>query len=304
MLYLLIQICSLLILVPFFDAFLKNVKAFFNWRKWPRIMQSYYDFYKLFNKELVINKHSSFVTILAPIAMLSVFIVSIYFVPVLNIDSPSFNLLYLFYFFALWTFLMILNWMDSSTYFWWLWGERDFFVSFLMEPVMLLLISAFYMIFWNININELSNLVSSYTFTPFSIFVLVILAFSYIIVLLWENNRFPFDNPATHLELTMIHEAMLLETSWPNLAIIELVSKIKLMLYVWIFINLFVPFTFWVIWVLALWLLWAFKVLILLLLLGIYEVYITKLRIFRYQNYTWAFIFLLLLVFIFKIYFI
>jgi formate hydrogenlyase subunit 4 len=74
--------------------------------------------------------------------------------------------------------------------------------------------------------------------------MLIILGIIFYYIILAENKRFPFDNPATHLELTMIHEAMLLETNSKHLAIMEIASKIKLVTFLSLFIYIFLPFTF------------------------------------------------------------
>lgn len=267
-------------------------------------MQSYSDFCKLFKKELIINKHWSFISRLAPSLILAVFLVSAFFVPVIVNNWVWINLISLFYLMALWTFFLILYWLDSSTYFWWLWWAREAFLAYLFEPIILVMIAFFYFIFWKTDINNISSLVAWWEYSPFLILIMIILAIAFAIITLWENTRFPFDNPATHLELTMIHEAMLLESWWPNLWLIEFAGKIKLITFLTLFVNLFAPFSFWLTTTLELWLLWFVKILILLLALWIYEVYITKLRIFRYQNYTWAVLMLLIIAFIFKIYFI
>ena len=111
-------------------------------------------------------------------------------------------------------------------------------------------------------------------------------------ILLAENKRFPFDNPSTHLELTMIHEAMLLETTWPKLAILEIASKINLIA----FANLLIFFVWNNVYGLTnsfeIYGLYVFKVLVILAFVGMFEVFITKMRLFKYQN---VFEFLLIL---------
>jgi len=119
-----------------------------------------------------------------------------------------------------------------------------------------------------------------------------VLAIIFYYVLLAENKRFPFDNPATHLELTMIHEAMLLETNAKHLAFMEIASKIKLITFFSLFIYLFVPFTFGILNPILLFFLWIVKVFVLSCILGAWEIFVVKIRIFKYQN---VFIFLFLL---------
>ena len=169
-------------------------------------------------------------------------LVASFFVPVIH-GSSTINLIYLFYIFALGAFFLILYGMDSGTYFGGLGASRELFVAFLLEPIILVFIAIFSSSFHALDIDGLSNTLSTFDYSPSTILILIISAAAFLIVLLGENTRFPFDNPATHLELTMIHEAMLLETSGPNLALIEYAAKLKLITFITLFIDIFFPFT-------------------------------------------------------------
>ena len=291
--YLAYQIIAL-ILVPLFDSIIKNTKAFFNGRKWPSLFQTYYDFYKLFTKKWqFISKFTSFVSILSIFVIFSVSLVLFLLIPVWW-STPILNLSFFVFFYlgALSTFFMILYAMDNATYFGWLWAEREFFVMAIVEPILVLLIATLALVFKTTDISYIHNFVASWNFDFMIWFMLIILGIIFYYIILAENKRFPFDNPATHLELTMIHEAMLLETNSKHLAIMELASKIKLVTFLSLFIYIFLPFTFWITGALWLFALWFFKVLVLSMIIWAWEIFIVKIRIFKYQN---IFIFLFLL---------
>lgn len=284
LLYIFTQFVLLILFAPFFDWLIKNIKAFFNWRKLFSIFQSYYDLNKLFKKELIINKHSSIITVIAPIFLLSIIFLLVFFVPVVY-WIVDFNIIYFIYIFSLYVFFIVILWMDSSTYFGWLWVSRELFLLFLCECVILMMIAILYINIGSLDIFQIFN--SSMFLTSNIVYILFVwcLAIITFFVIMAENTRFPFDNPATHLELTMIHEAMLLEISWPNLALLELASKIKMMIYLNLFISIFMSYNFGISEYAVLLLLWIIKMFIMVFLVAIVEVYLTKIRIFRYQEW-------------------
>lgn len=291
--YILLQLVALA-LVPLFDSIIKNTKAFFNGRKWPALMQTYYDFYKLFTKEgQFVSKFTSYLSILAIFVIFAVSLFLFFFIPVWG-NNAIFDLSFFvfFYLWALATFFMITYAMDNATYFGWLWAEREFFVMALVEPILILVIATLAFLFGTTDVTNIHTQILSLNF-PFIVgFIVVILAIIAFYVMLAENKRFPFDNPATHLELTMIHEAMLLETNAKHLAFMEIASKIKLVTFFSLFIYIFFPFTFGITSVVGLFVLWFFKALILSFIIWAWEIFIVKIRIFKYQN---VFIFLFLL---------
>lgn len=291
--YILFQLFALA-LVPLFDSVIKNVKAFWNGRKWPSLLQTYYDFYKLFTKKWqFISKFTSYLTILAIFVIFWVSLFLFFFIPVWgNIPMLDLNFFVFFYVWALATFFMIVYAMDNATYFWWLWVEREFFVMSLVEPILILVIATLAFLFGTTDLTNIHTQILSLNFSFIVWFILIVLAIIAFYVLLAENKRFPFDNPATHLELTMIHEAMLLETNAKHLALMELSSKIKLVTFFSLFIYIFIPFTFGITSVIWLFILWFIKALFLAFIIWTWEIFIVKIRIFKYQN---VFIFLFLL---------
>lgn len=291
--YIILQLFALA-LVPFFDSVIKNTKAFFNGRKWTPFLQTYYDFYKLFTKKgQFISLFTSYLSILAIFVIFWVSLFLFFFIPI-GWNNAVFDLSFFvfFYVWALATFFMVVYAMDNATYFWWLWAEREFFVMALVEPILILVIATLAFLFETTDITIIHDKIWMLNFDFIVWFIVMVLAIIVFYILLAENKRFPFDNLATHLELTMIHEAMLLETNAKHLAIMEIASKIKLITFFSLFIYLFLPFTFWIENVVWLFLLWFFKILLLCFMLWAWEIFIVKIRIFKYQN---IFFFLFLL---------
>jgi len=272
-----------LLLIPLFDIFLKNIKNILNGRKTISIFQTYYDLIKLFKKENLKSQFTSFISIISPIFILVCSLLFLFFIPIID-NSININIIVLFHILWLASFFLMIYALDNATYFWWLWASRESFVLAIVEPITILLLFLFVVISkWNFDMNSIHSILSN-THNIYLLLFDIILFITLLIILLAENKRFPFDNPSTHLELTMIHEAMLLETSWPKLAVLEIASKINLIAFVNIIIYLLWSNNYWFTGIWGLFLIYVVKVLILLVLVGIIEVFITKMRLFKYQN--------------------
>lgn len=272
-----------LLLIPFFDVFLKNVKNILNGRKTINLFQTYYDLNKLFKKENFKSQFTSFISIVIPIFILACSLLFLFVIPIIN-SSININIIVLFHILWLASFFLMVYALDNATYFGGLWSSREAFVLAIVEPITILLLFIFVAISnWNFDISSIHSMLSN-TNDIFLILFDIILFITLFTILLAENKRFPFDNPSTHLELTMIHEAMLLETSWPKLAILEIASKINLIAFINIIIYLLWSNNYWFTSIGVLSLLYIVKVCILLLLIAIVEVFITKMRLFKYQN--------------------
>ena len=250
------------------------------------IFQTYYDLIKLFKKSNFKSEFTSFISFIAPIVILTVSLIFLFLIPVVNPDI-SVSIIVVFHILWLGSVFLMLYAFDNATYFGGLWAAREAFVLAIVEPVTLLLILGFVIISgWNTDMSSIANFLNSNSSDLLNLF-LGILAITLFAILLAENKRFPFDNPSTHLELTMIHEAMLLETTWPRLAIMEIASKITLIWFVNLMIFLIWTNNYWITENIFLFLLYIFKVIIILGILWFFEVFITKMRIFKYQNVFW-----------------
>lgn len=269
------------LLVPFFDGIIRKTKAILTWRKWPSLLQTYYDLIKLFQKENFLSQFTSSFSKIAPIIIFLISVIFFFLVPIAFAEI-SINIFVVMFIFAIGSFFLALYGLDNTTYFWGLGASREVFIILLVEPLLLLSLAVLGYSTGSRDIESMHVLIMSKYFT--SAFLIQIVLFWIILryIILAENKRYPFDNPTTHLELTMIHEAMLLETSWPTLWIIEFAAKINLIGFMSLFIFLVIPFDFGITNIAILWILRFIKVAIMCIVLGFWETYVTKLRIFRY----------------------
>lgn len=127
-------------LIPLFDGILKSVKAVLNGRRPTRLLQVYYDLYKLFRKETFYSQQTSYISIIAPAVMLAVSCVFLVLVPT-SVMVFDVHVIYLFYISAIGSFFMMIYAMDNATYFAGLGVEREMFVLAIIEPVLMLFIA-------------------------------------------------------------------------------------------------------------------------------------------------------------------
>lgn len=269
------------LLVPLFDGIIRKTKALLSGRRWPSLLQTYYDLIKLFQKENFLSQFTSSFSKIAPIVIFLTSVIFFFLIPI-SFAGVSINIFVLIFIFAIGSFFLALYGLDNATYFWWLGASREVFVILLVEPLLLLSLAVLGFSVWIWDVGSIHDLIVSKYFT--SAFLIQMILFGVILryIILAENKRYPFDNPTTHLELTMIHEAMLLETSWPALGILEFAAKMNLVGFMSLFVFLVLPFNFGATNVGLLWMLRFIKVASMCVVLGFWETYVTKLRIFRY----------------------
>ena len=230
----------LVLLSPMFSGILKKMKALMRGYKGPSVFQVYYDLIKLFNKETIRSGKSSFITEIGPLLALTISMTCAFMIPVFFCGggSPVGNLIVIVFLLGGIKLLNTLLGLDSSSTFGGMGTSRELFLSMLAEPVMFLIIMFLYFQYGSFNIFEISaknSLSISHSVGDILAFV------SFFIVLLVENARLPIDNPETHLELTMIHEAMVLDLSGRDLALVELASMIKFTVFISMIANMFFP---------------------------------------------------------------
>jgi len=235
-----IQSLILLALTPLFIGIIKNFKATFRGYKGSSVFQPYFDLQKLFGKDRVISKSSSFITAIAPIISLSSSITVIFLIPVFfNAENSYYgNLFIIFFLLGIIKFLSSLLGLDSASTFGGMGSSRELFISMFAEPIMFILVAFLYLETKTFNIFSIS-LINSEGF-KYNV-AHTIAAIGFAVLLMVENARMPVDNPETHLELTMIHEAMILDISGRDLAYMEFAAYIKLTAFITIFINCFFP---------------------------------------------------------------
>jgi len=275
---------TLIILTPIFIGILKKFKANLRGYKGFSIFQVYYDYSKLFKKGRIRSSYSSFITNSGPIISLAAAITAAFMIPVIfSNGQTTFGSIFLIIFIiAIIKFFSTLIGLDCASTFGGMGSSRELFISMLVEPTMFITIMFLYFENKSLNIFSISFMnsgVSSYSIGH------ILAALSFFILILAENARLPIDNPETHLELTMIHEAMILDLSGTDLAFVELASQIKLMVFSTILINLFMPFglatTLSAITLLKAIGFYIIKLLVILFMISIIETSMSKSRLFR-----------------------
>lgn len=228
---------------PALTGWVNQCRAWLQNRSAPPLLQPYYMLHKLFHKEVLLAHNASSLFRAAPYLIFSCMALSAAIVPTLSTDltfSPAADAIALVGLFALARVFIALAGMDVGTAFGSLGSRREMLIGFLAEPALL-------MVFFTASLisksTSLSTIVETLAHREFAIYPS--LAFSgvaFTMVSLAENARVPVDNPTTHLELTMIHEAMILEYSGRHLALIEWAASLKLFAYSCLGIALFFPF--------------------------------------------------------------
>lgn len=236
-----IQSFLILALTPLFSGILKKMKAYLRGYKGPSIFQVYYNYGKLFNKNCIRSSNSSFITNIGPLVALSASITVAFMIPVFfsNSNTVIGNLFIIVFMLGYVKFFNTLIGLECSSTFGGMGSSRELFLSMLAEPVVFAIIMYLYLENKSFNIFTISalNATSNNIFDIGNILALI----AFLIILMVENARLPIDNPETHLELTMIHEAMILDLSGRDLLFVELASNIKFTLFITLFINIFFP---------------------------------------------------------------
>jgi len=237
------QVFIILALAPLLSGMIKKVKAFLQMRKGPGILQPYYDIAKLLRKDSVVSENVSWIFHAAPVVSFVAVLAAGLLVPVYILNMPfSFagDLIAVVYLFALSRFFIALASLDAGSSFGGMGGSREMFIASLAEPAMMLSIFAIALNVGSTNLDYISGAVSSLGIDAVSPYQLLAFVAMFIIAIA-ETGRIPVDNPATHLELTMVHEAMILEYSGKQLALVELGAMVKQLLVFSLLANIFFP---------------------------------------------------------------
>lgn len=296
------QTLLLLALAPLSTGMVRSLKARMQGRKGPSVLQPYRDLEKLFHKSSVRSQDSSWVSAIAPYVCVAAVAAAALLLPVVYVGTFGLmgDLLLLIYLLAIVRFFTALAALDAGSTFGGMGSSREMFISSIVEPTMLLSIFAMALVTGTTALGGISLQVAS-TGLDMVEPSLLLAAAAFFIAILAENARIPVDNPSTHLELTMVHEAMMLEYSGKDLALMEYASMTKLLVFLTLMANMFFP---WGIATsadaasLAIGLL-AFlaKIGVLVLAIAVIESSMAKMRLFRLPNlFTMAFILSLLAV--------
>ncbi|MEK7529509.1 MAG: NADH-quinone oxidoreductase subunit H [Patescibacteria group bacterium] len=238
----LMQILVVPALSPLCIGIIKSIKAKLQNRVGASVFQPYRDLWKLLHKDEVVSRDASWIFLYAPYIVFAVTIVVGASIPLFASflrNEMTGDLLTVVYLLAIGTFFLALAGMDTGSAFGGFGSSREMTISALAEGGLIFTLLAIALSAGTTNLFVISD-VGVFTL-GFTILPLALAFIGFFIVLLAETARFPFDNPATHLELTMIHEAMILEYSGKRLALMEWASANKLMLFIALGANIFFP---------------------------------------------------------------
>jgi formate hydrogenlyase subunit 4 len=238
----LLQTLLAVLVAPLMLGWVNQCRAWLQNKSGPGLLQPYRLLRKLFLKDAVIARNASWLFRLTPYVVLSCMVVAVSIVPVLATDLPfsqAADVIALVGLFALARVFMALAGMDVGTAFGSMGARREMLVASLAEPALLMVFFTPALISQSTALTTIVEVLGHRELTLYPSLAFAGVAF--LMVLLAENARIPVDNPSTHLELTMIHEAMILEYSARHLALLEWAHALKLMIYICIGISLFVP---------------------------------------------------------------
>ena len=234
------QGAGMLAAAPLLRGLIKKMKAAMQMRQGPPLLQGYYDLAKLLRKETVRSETASWVYVAGPRVYFAAALAATTLVPVLVAMAPlegAGGILGLVGILALGRFALAAAALDTGSPFGGMGSSREMTIAALAEPALMLGLFTSALAFGSMDLGAIvrAGLDPGILFRPSDVFALSGL----FVVLIAETGRIPVDNPATHLELTMIHEAMVLEYSGPDLALVEWASGVKELLYITVLIDLF-----------------------------------------------------------------
>jgi formate hydrogenlyase subunit 4 len=227
---------------PLLTGFVRKVKARLLRRRGPPVWQPYFDLARLLGKEIVLAENASWLFRVSPYLIFAATWVAAALVPTFAaglIFSWSADLIAIIALIASARFFHALAGLDIGTSFGGIGSSREVMIASLAEPAMIMILFTLALIAGS---TQLATITQVMAFPEIGLRVSLAMALvALILVAIAENARIPVDNPATHLELTMVHEAMILEYSGRHLALIDLASMVKLLLYASLIVCVFAP---------------------------------------------------------------
>jgi len=237
-----LQMLLVLLLAPLLTGLVRKVKARLLLRRGPPLIQPYRDLARLMRKEVVLADNASWLFRVTPYLIFAATWVAASLVPTFRtglLFSWSADLIAIIALLGSARFFLALAGLDVGTSFGGIGSSREVMIASLAEPAMIMIVFTVALIAGSTQLSTMAEfLVSSEVGLRVSLGLALV---ALIMVAIAENARIPVDNPATHLELTMVHEAMVLEYSGRHLALIELSASLKLLLYLSLIACLFVP---------------------------------------------------------------
>ena len=292
----LVQFCQMLVvlaLAPLLAGYVRKLKALLVGRRGPPLSQPNRDLLRLLRKEVVLAHSASWVFRVTPYLVFAATWVGAALVPTFAtglLFSYAADMIAIVALLGSARFMLALAGLDVGTSFGGIGSSREMMIASLAEPAMLMVVFTLSLLAGSTQLSSIAAFMQGGVGLRVS---LALALAGLIIVAIAENGRIPVDNPATHLELTMVHEAMILEYSGRHLALIEAASYVKLLLYVSIIACVFAP---WGIAVsgqgiaayLAGFGVYAGKLALAGFLLAVFETAIAKMRVFRYSDFLGA----------------
>lgn len=291
LIYILVQLAVITLMAPLVNGIIRKIKAFTQKRRGAPVLQMYFDLYKLMKKSSVVSETSSWIFRATPYIVVSTAIAAALLVPVTTKLSPDIfpgDVIMLVYVLALGRFFMMLSGLDTGSTFGGMGSSREAMISSLIEPSILVSVFTVGLVAGTTSIPGIMQATKGLGI-PLAqpVFIMVFLAI--LIIIIAETSRIPVDDPATHLELTMVHEAMILEYSGRHLALMELGASVKQLVFITLLVNICLPLD-WLIGttgvaaVIISLLLYIIKVVFTAVLIAIIEVGTVKLRFFSVPN--------------------
>ncbi|GAX89841.1 respiratory chain complex I subunit 1 family protein [Effusibacillus lacus] len=238
-----LQVVTLLLVAPLIQGTIKKIKARLQNRIGPSVLQPYYDLMKYMKKDAVVSGHASWLTVATPYIVFIAILTAGLLVPTFMANTPlGFvgDMILIVYLFGLARFFTALTALDAGSSFGGMGSSREMALSAIAEPALLLAAFAVFLSGGTTKLHQLIQVLATHGWNWIEpSYVLAFLAM--FIVVIAETGRIPVDNPDTHLELTMIHEGMLLEYSGRYLGLMMWAAQIKQLLILSLFINLFFP---------------------------------------------------------------
>ncbi len=236
------QMLLVLLLAPLLTGFVRKVKARLLRRQGPPLIQPYLDLVRLTRKEVILAENASWLFRVAPYLIFAATWVAAALVPTFATGlmfNWSADLIAIIAFLGSARFFQALAGMDVGTSFGGIGSSREVMIASLAEPAMIMIVFTLALIAGSTQLSVIAGFMLSPSMGLRVSLGLALVAL--IMVAIAENGRIPVDNPATHLELTMVHEAMVLEYSGRHLALIELAASLRLLLYLSLIACVFAP---------------------------------------------------------------
>jgi formate hydrogenlyase subunit 4 len=238
-----IQAISTLLVAPLLFGITRRVKARLQYRRGAGLLQPYHDLLKWWRKESVESDVSTPLTAAAPTIVLATVVVATLLVPMIGVRPPLSgwgDLLLVIGLLALGRFVLALSALDAGSAFGGMGSSREVAIATLVEPALLLALAGAAVVARSTDLGAIAGLGAAAGLSWYSP-ALLLAAVAFSIVAVAETGHEPVDNPDTHLELTMIHEGMLLEASGPRLAMLMYAAQLKLVLVAGLFVAAFMP---------------------------------------------------------------